>query len=474
MRQYLATQKLPVSAEAAFKYHAAPGALNRLIPPWESVKIESSDQSLESGSRVVLRTSIAGLPVRWVAEHTDYEPPNLFCDKQISGPFAQWNHQHSFHEKEESGSPLQSHLTDQIDYKVPFGLVGDTLGGGIAKRTIEAMFAYRHRVTHDDLNLQSRYSNESLKVAISGSNGLVGQSLSTMLSLFGHVVQPIVRGNTHSNNEIAAWSDTADDQSFAETDVVVHLAGKSIASGRWTKQQKKEIRDSRVKKTRKLCELLAKTKQPPKTLICASATGVYGDRGDEALDEQSCFGDATETGSGFLVDVGRQWEEACRPAIEAGIRVVNARFGIILSPQGGALQKMLTPAKLLGGSLGSGKQWWSWIALDDAIGAIYHCIKTEQLHGPVNLVSPHPIQNKVFAKQLGQVLGRPAIFPAPAPMLRIALGEMADALLLSSTRVTPMRLIESGYEFRFSDLKEVLSYSLGRTTKPSASRTEVA
>ena len=141
MRQYLATQKLPVSAEAAFKYHAAPGALNRLIPPWESVKIESSDQSLESGSRVVLRTSIAGLPVRWVAEHTDYEPPNLFCDKQISGPFAQWNHQHSFHDKGESGSPLQSQLTDQIDYKVPFGLVGDTIGGGIAKRTIEAMFA---------------------------------------------------------------------------------------------------------------------------------------------------------------------------------------------------------------------------------------------------------------------------------------------------------------------------------------------
>ncbi len=215
-------------------------------------------------------------------------------------------------------------------------------------------------------------------------------------------------------------------------------------------------------KTRQLCERLASLAKKPSVLVCASATGIYGDRGDEVLTE------ASKPGDSFLAGVASDWEQACQPAIDAGIRVVNARLGVVLSPQGGALSKMLLPAKFFGGSLGGGRQWWSWISLDDVLGAIYHAIQTPSLHGPVNLVSPEPIRNRDFAITLGQVIGRPALFPAPAFMLRLALGEMADALLLASTRVTANRLAASGYAFRFTDLPSALRYSLGRDRLESA------
>lgn len=470
LRQYIASQALPVDVQTAFDYHDRRGALNRLIPPWESVSIEKSDQSLEVGSRVILKTSFSGIPLRWVAEHTEYAPPNRFCDHQLSGPFAKWQHQHTFSPASglaSSDFASQSTLRDQIQYQLPFGWLGDTFGSGTARKTIEAMFSYRHRITHDDLQLFSQYNRQPIKVAVSGSNGLVGQALCSLLGLFGHQVHPIIRGEGASASDQTPWSSTADDQTLNGMDAVVHLAGKSIASGRWNAKLKTEIRESRVAKTRRLCELLANRKQPPKVLICASATGIYGNRGEEVLDENSDLGPSTSRDCGFLTDVGKEWEEACRPAVEAGIRVVHARFGIILSAKGGALQKMLTPAKLLGGALGSGKQWWSWISLDDAIGAIYHCIQTNELEGAVNFVSPQPIQNSDFVKQLGQVLRRPAIFPAPAPFLRIMLGEMADALLLSSARVIPTKLMKSDYSFRFTELSELLSYSLGRNLKHS-------
>lgn len=466
-RRYVVTQALPASLASAFDYHERPGALNRLIPPWEKVSIESSDCSLKTGSRVVLKTSIGGVPLRWVAEHTQYDPPHLFADRQVSGPFAAWNHQHRFETLHAGHLKNQSQLVDQIDYRLPFGALGDLFGATKARKSIEAMFAYRHQITHDDLQLMQLYAPAKLKIAVSGSNGLVGHALCNLLNLFGHEVRSIVRGEQKESNQEAPWSRSADKQTLDGFDSVVHLAGKSIADGRWNPQQKSEIRDSRVQKTRQLCELLASRSQPPKVLICASATGIYGDRGDEVLDEESTLGESTDRGAGFLVEVGKEWEEACRPAAEAGIRVVHARFGIILSPRGGALQKMLTPAKLMGGALGAGKQWWSWIGLDDALGALYHCIQSERIHGAVNLVSPQPIQNKDFTGELARVIGRPALFPAPKTMLRLALGEMADALLLSSARVIPKKLIDSGYQFRFTELGNLLRYSLGRNLKHS-------
>ena len=452
VRSYVAETTLPVSVNDAFAYHERPGALERLIPPWESAVIERSDRSLEPGSRVVLVTKIAGVPVRWVAQHTRYDPPNLFEDMQQSGPFASWTHRHQF----EAAGESSSRLRDAIEYRLPMGSIGDFFGRGTALRTIEAMFAYRHRTTRDDLQLMSVQSQPPVSVAISGSGGLVGSRLQTLLSLLGHQTKTIVRGASEHQDEIAVWTEDESYRKLDGIDAVVHLAGKPIADARWTDQVKRQIRDSRVAMTRQLCEKLARLEHKPSVLVCASATGFYGDRGDERLDESSAAGD------GFLADVSKEWEQACQPAIDAGIRVVNARFGIILTPAGGALEKMLMPAKFGGGSLGNGKQWWSWVAIDDALGAIHHAITHPDVSGPMNVVSPSPTTNADFAKTLAGVLNRVALLPAPAFALRLAMGEMADALLLASARVEPNVLSESNYQFRFADLSETLRHYLGR------------
>ncbi|GAA5507076.1 TIGR01777 family oxidoreductase [Novipirellula caenicola] len=458
---YRVTTPLPVSVADAFAYHERPGALQRLTPPWEHVTVESSDVGLDVGNEVVLKTRFAGVPLRWVARHTEYDPPRHFADTQVSGPFACWNHHHEFRDRVGDPSETGSSLTDSIEYELPAGAFGRFFGSSIARRKIESMFAYRHRVTADDLQLAARYPSTPLRFAISGSSGLVGSGLTRLLTLLGHQATPIVRSKQDPSSDlqgrsIAAWDDADEIKKFSEVDVVVHLAGKSIAGGRWSDQVKQQIRDSRVVKTRQLCESLASLERKPSVLVCASATGIYGNRGEMVLDETS------DAGDDFLSDVAVQWEAACQPAVDAGIRVINARFGLVLSVAGGALEKMLLPAKMMGGKLGSGKQWWSWIALDDVLGAIYHCVQREGISGPVNFVSPEPITNADFTRVLGRVLNRPPLVPAPAFGLRLALGEMADALLLSSTRVIPNVLQQSDYSFRFTDLEAALRYSLGR------------
>ena len=234
-------------------------------------------------------------------------------------------------------------------------------------------------------------------------------------------------------------------------DVVVHLAGESVV-GRWTEGKKKAIRESRVQGTRNLAAALAQTEAKPLVLVCASAVGFYGDRGEEVLREES------PGGQGFLPEVCRKWEEASRIAAGAGIRTVNIRIGLVLTAKGGALGNMLKPFKLgLGGRIGSGQQWWSWIHVDDIVGGIHHAIRTESLSGPVNLVAPNPVRNAEFTKVLASVLGRPAFFPVPEFALRLAFGEMAAGeLLLASQRVEPGKLLASGYTFRFRELRAAL------------------
>ncbi len=472
---YIACSSLPVSVEKAFAYHERTGSLRRLIPPWLNARIEHSDDSLEVGSRVVVKTTVAGVPVRWVARHTHYDPPTSFADTQISGPFESWDHRHEFQQMgppadvilpADRGTPNQagqfSTLRDSITYRLPFGFAGRVLGGGVALRRLETMFAFRHRLTRDDLSLLASYPDTPMTVAISGSSGLVGSDLGSMLTLLGHSVRPIVRAPQQGDTAIAAWHSHSEASKLGEVDAVVHLAGKPIAGERWSDAVKREIRDSRVDLTEQLCHTLASLDRKPKVLVCASATGFYGDRGDETVDEDS------QIGTGFLAEVAGQWEQACQVAVDAGIRVVHVRLGVVLSPKDGALAKMIRPAKFAAGSLGSGKQWWSWIALDDAIGAIYHAIMTPSLSGPVNLVSPEPCTNRQFASTLAGTLHRPALFPAPAFVLRLGLGEMADSLLLGSTRVSPTKLVESNYRFRFTELGDALRFCLGRDRLESA------
>ncbi len=302
-----------------------------------------------------------------------------------------------------------------------------------------------------------------MKIVVTGSGGLVGSSLVPFFTTSGHSVTRVIRSKSltsQAGTPAVQWdpaSGKIEVSALEGVDAVVHLAGENIAAGRWTPEQKVRIRESRVQGTRLLCETLARLERPPKILIAASAIGYYGDRGEELLHEGS------PPGSGFLSEVCCQWEAATEPASQRGIRVVNLRFGIILSPAGGALAKMLFPFQMgAGGKLGNGKQYMSWIALDDAIGAVHHAMITDSLKGPVNAVAPKPVTNLEFTKTLGRVLSRPTLFPVPAAAARLAFGEMADALLLASTRVEPARLLVTGYQFRFRELEGALRHVLGK------------
>ncbi len=298
-----------------------------------------------------------------------------------------------------------------------------------------------------------------MKIAITGASGLIGSALVPFLTTGGHEVVRLVRRAPAGPAE-AAWDPvrgTVDRGALDGVDAVVHLAGESIAEGRWTDAKKEKLRSSRLGPTRGLAEALASLPRPPKVLVSSSAVGYYGDRGDAWLDETSA------AGADFLGRLAAEWERAAQPAADAGTRVVNLRTGIVLSPKGGALRKMLTPFKAgVGGVLGPGTQYMSWIAIDDLLGAVHHALVTDGLAGPVNAVAPEPVTNEAFTKTLARVLGRPAIAPVPAFALRLLFGEIADAALLSSTRVRPGRLLATGYRFRFTDLESALRHLLGR------------
>jgi uncharacterized protein (TIGR01777 family) len=300
---------------------------------------------------------------------------------------------------------------------------------------------------------------KALDVLVSGSSGLIGSALVPALENIGHRVRRLTRSGGSSEDAVR-WDPSAgtiDAASLEGIDAVVHLAGENVAQGRWTSTKKVRIRDSRVKGTRLLAETIAKLPTPPKVMVSASASGYYGDRGNELLTEESA------PGNNFLAGVCQEWEAAADPAREAGVRVVHPRFGIVLSAEGGALAVTLPIFKLGGGGrIGSGRQYWSWISIDDVAGAILHALTTDSLSGPVNVTVPNPPTNAEYTKTLGHVLGRPTIFPLPAPAARLALGEVADELLLASQRIEPAKLKETGYEYRYPELEGAFRHVLGR------------
>lgn len=298
-----------------------------------------------------------------------------------------------------------------------------------------------------------------MRILISGAKGFIGGPLSERLQKSGHVTVPLTRSHPTAGEAVVHWhplTGVIDVAALEGFDAMIHLAGENIASGRWTASRKASLRDSRVRGTHTLCAAIEKLKNPPRVLVSASAVGYYGSRGDEILTEES------PAGTGFLPDLCRDWEEATAPAADRGVRVVRIRIGVVLDPEGGALKKMLLPFKLGGGGvIGNGKQYWSWITRADLIAAIEHVLNTESLRGPVNLVAPHPVTNYEFTKTLGRVLHRPTVIPMPAFAARLALGEMADGLLLASARVLPRRLEESGFTFQHPQLEAALRVVLG-------------
>src|SRR4051794_18787947 len=299
-----------------------------------------------------------------------------------------------------------------------------------------------------------------LHVAVTGASGLIGSAVTRRLTSTGHRVSRLVRHQPRAGEIF--WDPEGgalDRRSLEGVDAVIHLAGENVGA-RWTSARKARIRSSRVAGTRLLAETLAGLQRPPKVLISASAVGIYGNRGDEVLTEQSPPGNRDRD---FLVSVTEEWERAADPARAEGIRVVHPRFGIVLSPAGGALRKLLLPFRVgLGGRLGCGSQWMSWISIDDVVEALLHVLANDGLEGPVNVTAPEPLTNAEFSRTLARVLSRPAVFPVPAAALRLLLGEMAGGTILSSARVLPRRLLQSGFSFARPDLESALRHLLGR------------
>lgn len=447
--------RIECPATELYRWHARPAAFERLTPPWTQVEIVERTGGIESGSRVVMRLHNGPLATRWVAEHRDTIEGEQFSDVQIEGPFSRWEHRHRF----EAAGAHESILEDRIDYEPPLGALGEFVGGDWIHHMLDRMFRYRHAITRADLEQHARYPGSPLHVLITGASGLVGTALAAFLSTGGHRVTRAVR-RAEGGDDTVQWnpeSGLASGPVAPIFDAVVHLAGENIAGGRWTSEFKDRVLRSRDQATRRLCESLARLPQPPQVLVSASAIGFYGDRGADIVDENS------SRGEGFLADVCEAWESATEPAMAAGIRVVHLRLGVVLSRSGGALSKMLPPFLVgLGGRIGSGTQYFSWVGLDDVLGAVLHALRTPTLAGPVNVVAPEPVTNAELTRQLGHVLNRPTLLPVPAMALRLALGEMADEMLLGSTRAVPQRLRASGYTFREPELEAALRLTLGR------------
>ena len=447
--------KIPAPSQELFRWHTRPGALERLTPPWQQTQVIARTGGVEDGSRVTLRMGLGPLRKHWIAEHRDYREGQSFRDIQVKGPFPHWEHTHSM----EPAGTEASYLEDRIEYELPFGFLGRIIGGPLVKSQLDRMFSYRHRITTSDLETHLQKGKSPMKILITGSSGGIGSALIPMLTTGGHEVVKLVRSQPSPKDKTFYWNPTRseiDPAGFEGVDAVVHLAGERI-NGRWTNAKKERILESRISGTRLLAETLANLATKPTVLVSASAVGYYGDRGDELLDESS------EAGSGFLAEVCRQWEAGTAPAKDAGIRVVNLRLAPVLTPAAAPLSLMLTPFRLgLGGTLGSGSQYFPWIAIDDVVGAIHHATVTESLSGPVNVVAPDVVTNLGFTQTLAKVLGRPAFMRIPPPMIRLAVADLADEALLAGQRVEPKRLPESGYGYRLPNLEKALRHLLGK------------
>lgn len=439
--------------DEVWAWHTRPGAMHRLVPPWQPMRVVKETESLADG------TAILGLPggLRWIAKHdpAGYDPPYQFLDVLSSDGLMTlpprvigwWRHTHRY--SDAGGGRTRVH--DIVDTTVP----------GAALRST---FAYRHRQLAEDLAAHADAAGAgagSLVIAMTGSSGLVGTALAAFLSTGGHRIIRLVRGEPANANE-RRWDPSQPAADLLEgVDAVVHLAGESIA-GRFTEQHRRAIRDSRIEPTRRLARTAAGT-AGVKAFVSASAIGFYGhDCGDSVLDEDS------PRGSGFLADVVADWEQATAPAADAGLKVVTVRTGIVQAAAGGTL-RLLRPlfAAGLGGRLGSGQQWLSWIGIDDLLDIYYRALYDPRLTGPVNAVAPNPVRNVDYTRALAQTLHRPALLPVPSIGPRLLLGKQgAVELAEANQRVAPVKLESLGHRFRQPTVADALGHQLGHDPAP--------
>jgi uncharacterized protein len=450
--------RMPAPLDEVWAWHTRPGALERLVPPWDPVRVVSRTGGVESGARVTLAVPLGPLRLRWVAEHRDVDPPHGFADVQVEGPFAHWIHRHTL--GADTGDPAASWLEDRIEFAAPGGPPGRAMARRIVAGRLPALLRYRHDTLAADLAAHARVaSRPRLIVGITGASGFLGTVLTHFLTTGGHRVIRFVRGTPARGADAAVWDPArgfADPDTIPPLDAVIHLAGAGVADQRWTPRRMALIRDSRVDGTATLARALVALPRPPRALLCASAIGFYGFEGREPVDEHA------PQGGGFLAAVCKRWEAAAEPARAAGIRVAHLRLGLVISSGGGLLKPLLRVFRAgAGGVIGDGTQGMSWVGVDDVVGAFHQALFDETMAGPVNVTAPAPVSNAEFTRALAKAVHRPAIVPVPRAGLRLLFGrQMADETALSSAWILPARLEAAGYPFRFRTLPDALAHYL--------------
>lgn len=466
MPTFHATSVMPCDARALYDWHARPGAFERLCPPWRRVRVierrpGEGNPRIGNGTVIRIGIPIAGAMIPWVARHEGHTPGEGFEDRQITGPLAACHHVHRF-------VPIHgrsSELDDTVTYATPAGALGSLALGGSVERELDRLFWYRHERTRADLE---RHVNGPTPktIAIAGSSGMIGTALAAFLSTGGHRVVRLVRKAAETKPiddiEQRRWDPVGRDLSpgaLADVDVVVNLCGSNVASGRWTDKRKAELERSRVGPTSLLANAIASLPNAdrPELLINASGAHAYGDGGDEPLTEQS------ERGHGYLASLVRKWEAATRPAEAAGVRVIHARLGMVLGASGGALKSLMLPTKLgLAGPIGTGRQWWPWIGLDDTVGALHFLLSQDGLSGPVNICAPDAATANDVVSAIAEAARRPAVVGLPAGAARTLMGpEMAGESLLASTRAEPEVLGTRGFRWQRPTLSAAIGWELG-------------
>lgn len=448
--------EVDASLEDHWKWYDSEGAFRRIMPDWEGLEPIQVGK-IKDGEMTIFPVQMGPVKKKWVARHENVRELHGFDDTSLKGPFAKWDHSREF--SEDNGKTV---AIDSVDYKLPMHFAtGWTKGFTVIPR-VKAMFAFRNRRVTMDLK---RIPKKRMKVLVSGSTGLIGKQLCAFYSCMGHEVHRLIRNSTKlppdANQErVVKWNDQSGEiisGTLEGFDCIIHLAGAGIGDKRWSESRKDLIKTSRTVPTKNLTDLISKLEKKPEVFIQGSAIGYYGNRSDEILDEDSSIGE------GYLPETCKEWEEASASLEEIGIRRVVIRTGIVMSCLGGALAKQLFPAKMGGlGPVGGGKQYQSWISLDDQIHAMHHLMLKEDCKGVYNLVAPNPTTQKDFAKTMGRIFIRPSFAPLPKFMVKILFGEMGEKLLLESQRVQPKRLIESGYEFNHTHLEDALRHMTGK------------
>ncbi len=442
------------SAEELYLWHSRPGALQRLLPPWEKTDVLKQTGGIDPGGRVELKMYAGPFPFRFKASHIENIRGTMFKDIQEKGPFSSWSHTHFFEDNDKKAK-----LTDHIEYALPAHKLLPPFITKSVTAKLEKLFAHRQRVLADDLALHQKCSTRPLRILISGASGILGRELLPLLKTGGHQVWTLVRREPETKKNEIFWDPAKgilNRGDLPELDGVIHLAGEYIGLGRWGEERKQRVLDSRIKGTGLLCRTLAGLNKPPGVFLCASAVGYYGNCGKKIVEESH------PPGTDFISEVCRKWEQSAEPAQAAGIRTVFMRLGVALTPKGGGLQKILSSSPLgFIRRFGSGLQYISWMSSDDMISAMLHALTCETLEGPLNIAAPEPITNLELMHTLARITGRPLLFPVSAKILRLLYGQMASEILLSGCRISTRKLQDSGFTFRHPSLTGALENILG-------------